>query len=159
MSPKTVDAVAAPVLDAGALQHLLDTSFDDTPRPYKVTAVTDSGVRLLVDADQVVIRPGGTVSGPTMMMLADAAAWLATMSRIGPVLLAVTSNLSIEFLRKPAPGAIEADATLLRLGRRQSVTTIHLRSVASGSLVAHSTVTYAIPTGLGEDPPGPDTRL
>lgn len=154
MSSDLVDPLPDPVLDASALQHLLDTSFDDVRRPYRVEEVTSVGVRLLVDADQVVIRPGGIVSGPTMMMLADAAAWMATMSRIGPVLLAVTSNLSIEFLRKPAPGALIAEATLLRLGRRQSVTTVHLRSASTGSLVAHATVTYAIPSNR----PTPDDR-
>ncbi len=134
------------VLDVPALQHLLDTSFDDVPRPYRIHAVTDTGVTMRLEADQVVIRPGGTVSGPTMMMLADAAAWMATMSRIGPVLLAVTSNLSIDFLRKPNPGSMLADARLLHLGRRQSVSAVHLHSLDSGVLVAHATVTYAIPS-------------
>lgn len=145
------------VLDVSALQHLLDTSFDDVPRPYRIVAVTELGVTMRLDGDQVVIRPGGTVSGPTMMMLADAAAWMATMSRIGPVLLAVTSNLSIDFLRKPAPGPMLAEARLLHLGRRQSVSTVHLHSLDTGSLVAHATVTYAIPssqtTGEGRAEP------
>lgn len=146
MTRKKSVEIPPAVLDVSALQHLLDTSFDDVPRPYRIVAVTDLGVTMRLDADQVVIRPGGTVSGPTMMMLADAAAWMATMSRIGPVLLAVTSNLSIDFLRKPAPGPMLAEARLLHLGRRQSVSTVQLHSLDTGSLVTHATVTYAIPS-------------
>lgn len=133
-------------LGGAELQEILDTSFSDGPRPYRVGEVRADGVTVHLGADAVQVRPGGTVSGPTLMGLADCAAWLATLARIGPVLLSVTSSLTINFLRKPAPGAITADAQLLRLGRRQSVSTVRLVSDATGELLAHATVTYAIPT-------------
>lgn len=131
------------------LQDILDTSFSDGPSPYEVTAVEPSGVTIRIDPSNHQIRPGGTVSGPTMMGLADCAAWLATLAVIGPVLLAVTSSLDIHFLTKPQPGAeLRATGSLLRLGRRQSVSTVEIVSQAAGSketLVAHATVVYAIP--------------
>jgi acyl-coenzyme A thioesterase PaaI-like protein len=91
-------------------------------------------------------RPGGTVSGPTMMSLADAAAWLATLSRIGIVPLAVTSTLTIHFLAKPALDAdLFAEAELLRLGARSSVTDVRITSGLDGPLVAQASVGYSIP--------------
>ena len=67
------------------------------------------------------IRPGGTISGPTMMMLADFALYLAVLSAIGPVALAVTINFNINFLRRPAPRDLIADARMLKLGKRLAV--------------------------------------
>ena len=79
-----------------------------------------------------------------MMSLADAAAWLATLSRIGPVALAVTSNLNISFLRKPSLSHdLFAEADLLKLGKRLSVSEV--RVISDGDVVAHATVTYSIP--------------
>ncbi len=112
--------------------------------PWRVTEVTAAGVVLHhpVTADHA--RPGGSVSGPTMMALADGAAWVATLSRLGPVSLAVTSSLTINFLSRPRLDAdLWAEAELLRLGRRLSVTDVRIRS--DGALVAQSSVTYAIP--------------
>ena len=105
------------------------------------------GVRMRIPYDAGQLRPGGTLSGPTMMALADGAAWMVTLASIGPVALAVTSNLAISFLRKPGPADLLAHATLLRLGRRQSVSEVRMWSegAAPAEPVAHATVTYAIP--------------
>jgi uncharacterized protein (TIGR00369 family) len=138
--------VAAPaVLSAAELNELVAGAFvrPDGER-WRVEEVTDTGVVVALSVGPVHGRPGGTVSGPTMMGLADGAAWMATLSRIGPVLMAVTSNLTVEFLRRPPLGeTLRARAELLRLGRRLSVTDVRL--VSGGALVAHATVTYAIP--------------
>ena len=97
------------------------------------------------------LRAGGTLSGPTMMTLADTALYAAVLTRIGLVPLAVTSDLNIRFLRKPEPRALVARAQVLRLGRRQAVGTIEIASegdeqgVLGESLVAHATGTYALP--------------
>lgn len=92
------------------------------------------------------LRPGGTVSGPAMMGLADAATYAALLSRIGIVPLAVTSNLNISFLRRPkADRAVLASATLLKAGRRLAVADVRITSEGDDDLVAHATVTYAIP--------------
>jgi uncharacterized protein (TIGR00369 family) len=92
------------------------------------------------------LRPGGTVSGPTLMALADFAMYVVLLSAIGPVALAVTTNLSINFLRKGAPGHdVSAAARLLRLGRRLAVGEVNLFSGASADPIAHVTATYSIP--------------
>lgn len=91
------------------------------------------------------LRPGGTVSGPSMMMLVDLAAYVVILAHIGPVALAVTTNLNINFLNKPLPGDIVADCRLLKLGKRLVVTECSLHSVASDTIVAHATATYSVP--------------
>jgi uncharacterized protein (TIGR00369 family) len=91
------------------------------------------------------IRPGGTLSGPTMMALADFAMYVAVLASIGPVPLAVTTNLSINFLRKPGAADLLAEAKLMKLGKRLAVGEVAIRSVGAVELVAHATSTYSIP--------------
>ncbi len=92
------------------------------------------------------LRPGGTVSGPAMFALADVAAYVATMSRIGRQALAVTTNCSIDFMRKPVAGQdVLAHARLLKLGRSLSVTDVLLFSEGAEPPVARATLTYSIP--------------
>ncbi len=92
------------------------------------------------------LRPGGTVSGPSMFGLADVGAYLAILSRIGPVALAVTTNCSIDFMRKPAAGVdLIAKARLLKLGRALAVTDCLLFSEGMDAPVARATLTYSIP--------------
>jgi uncharacterized protein (TIGR00369 family) len=92
------------------------------------------------------LRPGGTVSGPTLMALADCALYVVLLSAIGPVALAVTTNLNINFLRKGAPGQdIFAEARLLKLGKRLAVGEVSLLSGSSPDPIAHVTSTYSIP--------------
>jgi uncharacterized protein (TIGR00369 family) len=131
-------------MTARDLDEFVARSFPNAPRQHRVREVTDLGVILHLPVGPEHERPGGTVSGPAMMGLADAAAWLATLSRIGPVALAVTSSLTISFLRKPPLDAdLLAHAELLKLGRRLSVSDVRLLS--ADVLVAQATVTYAIP--------------
>lgn len=139
--------VADLVMTVDELNEFLDGAFPGAPRAYRVEHVGDDGLRMRVPYDPSQLRPGGTLSGPTMMALADAAAWLVTLARIGPVALAVTSGLTISFLAKPQPADLLAQATLLRLGRRQSVSEVRLWSDGTdpSAPVAHATVTYAIP--------------
>lgn len=132
-----------PVMTAAQLDDFLANAFFNQ-RMYRVDEVTDKGVVLSIPIGPEHERPGGSVSGPTMMSLADAAAWLATLSRIGPVALAVTSNLNISFLRKPSLSHdLFAEADLLKLGKRLSVSEV--RVISDAVLVAHATVTYSIP--------------
>lgn len=95
------------------------------------------------------LRPGGTVSGPAMMGLSDFALYVALLSVIGRVELAVTSNLSINFLRKPKPGDIVADCRMIKVGRRLAYGEVFLYTVGEeeGGPLAHVTGTYAIPEG------------
>ncbi len=91
------------------------------------------------------LRPGGTISGPAMMALCDATMYVAILAAIGPVALAVTTNLSINFLRKPEPGELVADCKLLKLGKRLAVGEVAVRSADGAKLVAHCVATYSIP--------------
>lgn len=93
------------------------------------------------------LRPGGTVSGPTLMALADFAMYVVLLSAIGPVGLAVTTNLNINFLRKGQPGQdVMAAAKLLKLGKRLAVGEVNLLSGTSPDPIAHVTSTYSIPS-------------
>lgn len=92
------------------------------------------------------LRPGGTVSGPTLMALADFAMYVVLLSAIGPIALAVTTNLNINFLRKGSPGQdVVAVARLLKLGKRLAVGEVTLLSGTSPDPIAHVTSTYSIP--------------
>src|SRR6201994_1138333 len=96
-------------------------------------------------SDQM-LRPGGTVSGPTLMALADYAMYVVLLSAIGPVGLAVTTNLNINFLRKGEAGHdIMAEARILKLGKRLAVGEVTLLSAGSPDPIAHVTATYSIP--------------
>src|ERR1700752_5497336 len=97
-------------------------------------------------SDQM-LRPGGTVSGPTLMALADFAMYVVLLSAIGPVGLAVTTNLNINFFRKGQPGQdILAAAKLMKIGKRLAFGEVQLLSGTSPDPIAHATATYSIPT-------------
>ncbi|HEY4929487.1 MAG TPA: PaaI family thioesterase [Acidimicrobiales bacterium] len=133
-----------PAMDVAELQVFLDAAFP-AELPYTVEEVSDAGVRMRLTVDESNVRPGGTVSGPSLMALADCAAWLAIVGQIGPVALAVTTSLHIDFLRKPALVDVVATGTLLKLGSRLGVVDVALHSVADDALVAKAQVTYSIP--------------
>jgi uncharacterized protein (TIGR00369 family) len=91
------------------------------------------------------LRPGGTIGGPLLMMLADLVLYAALLSAIGRVELAVTSSLTINFLRKPPPAGIRAEAKLLKLGLRLAVGEVALYTDDHDEMVAHVVATYSIP--------------
>lgn len=104
------------------------------------------GARARVPYQGKLVRPGGTLSGPTIMALADAAMYAVVLGRLGRVEMAVTSNLNINFLSKPAAVDLLAEARILRLSRRQAVCEVGVFSTGSeDELVAHVTGTYALP--------------
>jgi uncharacterized protein (TIGR00369 family) len=100
-------------------------------------------IRLVVEKHH--LRPGGTVSGPSMMLLADAAVYAALLAEDAEAGDAVTSNFNISFLRRPRPADLLAEAELLSVGRRLVVGEVHLRSDGDDSLLAQATVTYSRP--------------
>ena len=110
-----------------------------------IEALWDGGCRVRQAFREVSLRPGGTISGPTMMALADFAMYVAVLGGIGPVPLAVTINLNINFLRKPAQRDLLAEARLLRLGKRLATGEVTIRSDGEEEPVAHVTSTYSIP--------------
>jgi uncharacterized protein (TIGR00369 family) len=113
---------------------------------FEVEALGPGWARLRLPGTPDSVRAGGTVSGPTLMTLADTAFYAAVLTRIGLEPMAVTSDLSIRFLRRPPPEDLRAEARVLRLGRRQAVLEARLWSGEDeGRLVAHATGTYALP--------------
>lgn len=112
----------------------------------RIDRLDEQGVLARVPFHARLVRPGGTLSGPTLMALADAAMYAVVLGRLGRVEMAVTSNLNINFLVKPQPVDLLADARILRLSRRQAVCEVGLYSAGHpDELVAHVTGTYALP--------------
>jgi uncharacterized protein (TIGR00369 family) len=112
---------------------------------WKIESLTPGACRVRMRVGQNDIRPGGTVSGPTMFTLADVTAYLIVLAHVGPRELAVTTSASIHFLSRPPFGDLLASGRLIKLGRRLAVTEIHIDSAVSGALVAQATTTYAFP--------------
>ncbi len=112
---------------------------------YRVEQVGEERSRIRLIYHERHLRPGGTIAGPSMMALADMAAYVAVLGSIGPVALAVTSNLSINFLRKPDQTDLIAEAEIIKLGKRLAVTDIRIHSAGNQDLVAQVSATYSIP--------------
>lgn len=110
-----------------------------------ITRIDRDGAILEQPTDERHLRPGGTVSGPTLMALADAAMYVAILGNLGKVALAVTTNLNINFYRKPEPGTLRAEARILKMGARLAVGDVLLYSAGNDQSVAHVTLTYSIP--------------
>ena len=139
-------------MDVVTLNSFLETEFPQWSGTSmaSVAEITAQGVVCRLPFGENQLRPGGTVSGPTLMGLADTAMYAAVLSRIGPVALAVTTNLTINFMRKPEPRATVATCRLLKLGKRLAVGDVAITSEGGTSegdtdMVAHATVTYSIP--------------
>lgn len=111
----------------------------------RVAALEPGRLRLALTADDRHLRPGGTVSGPSLFALADVAAYLAILAHLGPVTHVVTTNMSINFLRRPEPGALSACASVLKLGRRLAVVEVSIAADGDELPVSHAVGTYAIP--------------
>lgn len=90
-------------------------------------------------------RPGGTISGPHMMMLADACMYAVVLSLIGQVKLTVTTNFNINFLRKPEQTDLLAEGKIIKLGKRLAIMEVSINAETNGELMAHATGTYSIP--------------
>jgi uncharacterized protein (TIGR00369 family) len=130
---------------ADELQAFIEGSFPARRTEYRVTEVTDRGVRVRLPVGPGHERPGGTVAGPVLMGLADGTAWAAVLSRVGPVALAVTTSLHIDFLRRPALADLEAEGVLLKLGRRLAVVEVTIATAGRPEPVAQAQVTYSLP--------------
>ncbi|BFN14953.1 MULTISPECIES: PaaI family thioesterase [Marinobacter] len=128
------------------LKDFLEVQFPQGAAYGSLEALGDGWAEMTLAVEDDHLRPGGTVSGPAMMALADVTMYAALLSRIGLVPLAVTTNLNINFLRKPVAHApIRARATLLKVGRTMGVGEVFVYSDGMEDPVAHSTMTYSIP--------------
>lgn len=133
-------------IGAAELQATLERAFPDAAHRYGVEAVVGPLVRVRLSPGPHDIRPGGTVSGPALMELADTAMWMAVLRVTGLRLASVTSDLSIHFLRRPPAGPVWATCALLKRGRRLAVGDVRLFDAAdcAGEPVAQATVSYAL---------------
>ncbi len=133
-------------MDKSALMAFLRDEFPQVSAEFSIDRLDASGLAVRLAVADRHLRPGGTVSGPSMFALADVAVYLAILSRLGPVALAVTTNCSIDFMRKPASGVdLICDARLLKLGRQLAVGDALLFSEGVAEPVARASLTYAIP--------------
>lgn len=138
-------------LTAGALELFLHEVFPQLAGRFAILSLAPGTVRVRMTAGEGDLRPGGTVSGPAMFTLADCAFYMATLAVIGPEALTVTTSATINFMRKPAPGPLEAEARVLKLGRTLSVGDVLIYSPGVEGPVAQATMTYAIPPARRAD--------
>ena len=138
-------AAGMPRMTAADIERFLQDHFPQAIGFTSIEEVGERSVRVRMPYRDDYLRPGGTLSGPTLMALADTAVYFLVLAQLGPVALAVTSNLNIHFLRRPAPRDLIADARLLKLGKRAAVGDVHIYSDGEPDPVAHATVSYALP--------------
>ena len=142
--------MSASAMSIPEIEDLLRREFPQSMRDgggLKIEHVAYAAARVRKAFNPNSIRPGGTISGPTMMGLADFALYVAIFSAIGPQTLAVTTNLNINFLRKPEQADLIADARLMKVGKRLVIGEVTLRSDGEDDPVAHVTATYSVPPG------------
>jgi uncharacterized protein (TIGR00369 family) len=140
--------MAAPKLTRKELVDLLSAEFPEmfnSKSGYEIEKLWQGGCVVRRHFAPNSLRPGGTLSGATMMALGDFAVYVAILGSIGWVPLAVTTNLNINFLKKPAPRDLLAETRLIKLGKRLAVGEVAIRSDGDDELVAHVTSTYSIP--------------
>jgi uncharacterized protein (TIGR00369 family) len=141
--------VRAPVLalDAAEITEFLEEVFPGAMEAFVIEDVVPNAARVRMVFAPSRLRPGGTISGPSLMALADTAMWVALLAMIGRVPLSVTSHLDIDFLRKAEPRDVLADARVLKIGKRLAVGDVLMCSDGEDRPCARASVTYAIPSG------------
>ena len=136
-----------PVMTAEAVTAFWDEHFPQLQKDRDVTIVSISpgeAVLRLVPTERH-LRPGGTVSGPTLVTLADVTAYAALLAHVGPEPMIVTTNINMNFMRRAPPAPLLATCKILKLGTRLAVVEVGIHPEAGGELIAHATATYAIP--------------
>ena len=137
-----------PAMSVDEIVELLSAEFPQVFYPgsgLSIEKVQYGDIRVRKAFHEDHLRPGGTISGPTMMELADFSMYVAVFSAVGPQTLAVTTNLNINFLRKPGEADLIADARLMKVGKRLAVGEVTIYSDGESEPVAHVTSTYSIP--------------
>lgn len=135
-----------PKLNIAEVQAFLEEEFPQVSSDYVVEALGDMTARIRVTPEDRHLRPGDTISGPTMFALADCAVYLCLIAMVGPEALAVTTGGNIDFMRKPEAGCdLIADVTLLKLGRGLVVGDVLIRSEGQDKPVARASLTYSRP--------------
>ena len=137
-------------LSADEVGRLIDNAFPGVnagKRTTVIESVADRSARVRLLLDERNIRPGGTLSGPAMFMLADFTIYVALIATLGPAAIAaVTSNLNINFLMRPEPADLIGEARIIRLGRRLAYAEVSISADKSRELLAHATSNYVLPS-------------
>jgi uncharacterized protein (TIGR00369 family) len=134
-----------PAMTAAEIEGFMKKFFPQARMPIQIETLRDGFVRVRVPVTDRYLRPGGTVSGPALMTIADTAMYYLVLAMVGPVALALTTNLSINFLRAPKLADVIAEASMLKLGKRLAVGQVTIYSEGISGPIAHATVTYSIP--------------
>jgi len=133
-------------LNAEQLIELMHETFPQArAERIRIESVDEGAVRFRYSTAYEDLRPGETIAGPVLMGLSDLGVYLAILAAIGPVVLAVTTSLNINFLRKPSMGELVVETRLLKLGKRLAVGEVSVYSEGVSGPVSHATVTYSIP--------------
>jgi uncharacterized protein (TIGR00369 family) len=136
-----------PVMTAEAVAAFWDEHFPQIQKSRDVSIVSVScgeAVMRLLPTERH-LRPGGTVSGPTLVTLADVTAYAALLAHVGPKPMIVTTNINMNFMRRSPPAPLLATCKILKLGKRLAVVEVRIHAEAGGDLIAHATATYSIP--------------
>jgi uncharacterized protein (TIGR00369 family) len=133
------------VLSTDELRAFLAREFPQIGEDFAVESVGPLAARLRLIHHERRLRPGGTISGPAMFSLADVALYAAILANVGPVALAVTTSLNINFLRRPEPADLIGEARLIKLGKRLAVGEVSITAEGKPDLVAHAVGTYSLP--------------
>jgi uncharacterized protein (TIGR00369 family) len=144
----TVQHDLTPVLTATQVNELMNSAFpqlNEGRRFYETVEVFPGGCTVRLHAEERHLRPGGTVSGPSLFTLADIGGYACVLSHAGPDALSVTVNLNINFMRKAEAGPIDGRCRILKLGKSLMVFDIDIVAGADRHMVAHATGTYSIP--------------
>ncbi len=144
---RAIPQLSAPKLSADQVNLFLAEVFPQIAigKAYKVEETRHGFARVRMCFGDHLLRPGGTISGPAMFSLADVAMYAAVLASIGMVAHAVTTNLNINFLRKPGQRDMIGEAWLLKLGKRLAMGEVALHSDGEAELAAHATSTYSLP--------------
>ena len=134
-------------LTAAEVAAFLDEVFPQSTGKFVIEEVAHGHARVRMPVDESHLRPGDTISGPSMFWLADCAFYVAVLCSIGPEAQAVTTNLSINFLRRPRMVDLVGEARITKLGRRLASGDVLIAPAEGGAPVAQALVTYALPTG------------
>ena len=134
-----------PLMSKIDLENFLEKEFPQVSSNFKILNTKPNSLSMLMHISDEHLRPGGTVSGPTMFLLADVSFYLATLSMIGPKSLTVTTNCSINFLRKPNISDLISETRVLKIGKTLSVGDVLIYSEGIKEPVAHASLTYSIP--------------
>ena len=137
-----------PVMNAGEVNKLMNEIYPQLNHAFNAFRALDvfpGGCLVRLNADERHLRPGNTVSGPSLFTLADIGGYVCALTHAGPAPLSVTTNLNINFMRKAGAGPVDGHCRILKLGRNLMVFDIDMRAELDGHTVAHATGTYSIP--------------